>query len=30
MNTNSSIIENLISAEIAYFQLKENPNFDGL
>ena len=29
MNINSSIIDNLVSAEIAYYQLKQNPNFDG-
>jgi hypothetical protein len=29
MNTNSAVIENIISAEIAYYQLKQNPNIDG-
>jgi hypothetical protein len=29
MNTNSSIIEDIISAELAYYNLKQNPNYDG-
>ncbi len=29
MNLNSATIDNIISAEIAYYQLKQNPNFDG-
>lgn len=29
MNVSSSIIENIISAEIAYYNLKQNPNYDG-
>jgi hypothetical protein len=29
MNTNSNIIENIISAELAYYNLKQNPNYDG-
>ncbi len=29
MNLNYSIIENIISAEIAFYQLKQNQNFDG-
>lgn len=29
MNISSSIIENIISAEIAYYNLKQNPNYDG-
>jgi len=28
MNLNSSVVENIVSAEIAYYQLKQNPNFD--
>lgn len=29
MNVNSSAIDNIVSAELAYYQLKQNPNFDG-
>ena len=29
MNVNSWIIDNIVSAEISYYQLKQNPNFDG-
>ncbi len=29
MNISSSIIKNIISAEIAYYNLKQNPNYDG-
>ncbi len=28
MNLNSQAIDNIVSAEIAYYQLKQNPNFD--
>lgn len=30
MNIPSSVIENIVSAEINYYHLKANPNFDGL
>ena len=29
MNLNSATIDNIVSAELAYYQLKQNPNFDG-
>ena len=29
MNVSSNIIENIISAELAYYNLKQNPNYDG-
>ena len=29
MNVSSNVIGNIVSAEIAYYQLKQNPNFDG-
>ena len=30
LNIPSSVIDNIVSAEISYYNLKENPNFDGL
>jgi len=28
MNTSSAVIENIVSAEIAYYNLKQNPNYE--
>jgi hypothetical protein len=30
LNTPTSVINNIISAEVAYFNLRENPSADGL
>ncbi|MBT3726405.1 hypothetical protein HOG21_01540 [bacterium] len=30
LNTPDSVVENIISAEVAYFNLKENPSIDGI
>jgi hypothetical protein len=30
LNTPQSVIENIISAEVSYYNLRENPNADGL
>lgn len=29
MNISSSVIDNIVSAEVAYYNLKQNPNYDG-
>lgn len=29
MNVNSGVVNNLVSAEVAYYNLKQNPNYDG-
>ena len=29
MNVGSSVIDNIVSAELTYYQLRQNPNFDG-